>query len=357
MKKRNLITRCFYLGVYCWILAFGCLFFFSSCKKETVSKKLTPAFYHWKTDLKLGKTETDYLQSLKVKKLYLRFFDVDWDFEKRKAVPLATLNIKTAPPKYLEIIPTVFITNRTLLHLNESQMPWLCDKISTKIFETLQQLPNNQIAEVQFDCDWSGQTKSKYFHLLECLGEKFNPKQIQLSATIRLHQIKFFQRTGVPPVARGILMFYNMGDLNDVHTENSILDLDIAKQYLHNFKKYPLDLDIALPVFSWGVLIRNDRMIKLINNLSAVALADTSRFLKLSPHHYQVIKSTYLQGYYLYKGDLIRLEDVAIEKLEKAISILKNKINNNTITLAFYHLDTLVIQRYPFEVLENLCGK
>ena len=348
MKKYKLLAFSY------WLLAFSFLFF-SACKKETVVRKLTPAFYHWKTDLKLTATEINYLAALKVKKLYLRFFDVDWDFDKKKPIPLAPLNIQTALPKHLEIIPTVFITNRTLLHLEEKDIPNLCEKIKTKIFETSQQLLNNIISEVQFDCDWSGQTKTKYFQLLKCLKEQLKKEKIEISSTIRLHQVKFFQRTGVPPVDRGILMFYNMGDLNDINIENSILDLKIAKQYLHNFKNYPLDLDIALPVFAWGVLIRDNKMIKLINNLNAEALVDTTRFLKLSEHHYQLKKSTYLQAYYLYKGDIIRLEDVAVDKLEKAINLLKNEINNKTITLSFYHLDSLVIKRYPFEDLENVC--
>ncbi|MEZ4901823.1 MAG: hypothetical protein R2822_08725 [Spirosomataceae bacterium] len=49
--------------------------------------------------------------------------------------------------------------------------------------------------EVQIDCDWTVATKAKYFRLLQQISALLPPSVI-LSATIRLHQIKFYRTTG-----------------------------------------------------------------------------------------------------------------------------------------------------------------
>jgi hypothetical protein len=217
------------------------------------------------------------------------------------------------------------------------------------------------VREIQIDCDWSGTTKEKYFRLLRFLKKEIQKEKIQLSATIRLHQIKYFKKTGVPPVDRGMLMFYNVDDVKDYKTKNSILDLEVAKQYFFNFENYPLELDVALPIFSWGVLYRSGGMIKLINNLRAEDMADDSFFLPIrqaglqtDETHFEVIKSTYLQGKYLYEGDNIRLETVPLETLEMSAELLKSKIKNPNVTISFYHLDTTTIKHYPYGNLERV---
>ena len=53
------------------------------------------------------------MDTLQVHKLYIKYFDVDWDEAKEEAVPLAVVQIKDRLDATLEIIPTVFITNRT----------------------------------------------------------------------------------------------------------------------------------------------------------------------------------------------------------------------------------------------------
>jgi len=106
-----------------------------------------------------------------------------------------------------------------------------------------------------------------------------------------------------------MLMYYNMGEVRAWEESNSILNLEAAEPYL-NGKAYPLPLDLALPLFRWGVVFREGKMIRLINNLSAEALADRTRFFPMTPDRYEVQKGTFLQGHYLYQGDFIRLEAV-----------------------------------------------
>ena len=323
------------------------IFFLLSC--TPTKKEITPAFYHWQTNFSLSQSEKDYLQNFSIKKLYVKFFDVDWNGRMQEPLPVAEVILDTTELQSVEIIPTIFITNRSLKNYPLEKMEELGENILEKIFSI-----KKDVRELQIDCDWSGTTKEKYFRLLRFLKKEIQEEKIQLSATIRLHQIKYFKRTGVPPVDRGILMFYNVDDVKDDKTKNSILDLVVAKQYFFNFENYPLELDVALPIFSWGVLYRSGGMIKLINNLRAEDMMDDSYFLQTDETHFEVVKSTYLNGKYLYEGDIIRLEIVPLETLKKSAKLLKTKIKNPNITISFYHLDTTTIKHYPYEKLEAI---
>ena len=321
--------------------------FLSSCTSS--KKEITPAFYHWQTNFSLTQSEKDYLQDFSIKKLYVKFFDVDWNGRLQEPLPVAEVILDTTDLENIEIIPTIFITNRSLKNYPLEKMELLGKNILEKIFSI-----KKDVREIQIDCDWSETTEEKYFRLLRFFRKKIKEEKIQLSATIRLHQIKYFKRTGVPPVDRGMLMFYNVDDVKDYKTKNSILDLEVAKQYFFNFENYPLELDVALPIFSWGVLYRGGGMVKLINNLRAEDMVDDSFFLQTDETHFEVIKSTYLHGRYLYEGDIIRFETVPLETLEMSAELLKSKIENPNVTISFYHLDTTTIKHYPYGNLEEV---
>jgi hypothetical protein len=338
------------------------LFFLSGCSKEP-PRHVVPAFYHWQTELRLTAKERRYLDDLGVQTLFVKFFDVDWDEASGQPLPLATLQIDTANLGGLQIVPTVFITNRTLLNLSEQDVPTLAENIFAKTVDLAAGLPAFSPKSFQFDCDWTGKTKDKFFLLIAHFKKIAAATITDLSATIRLHQLKYFDQTGVPPVDRGMLMFYNMGDLENQETANSILDLESARQYLPQSpitvhqSPYPLPLDLALPLFSWGVLFRDGEMIKLINDLSEADLSDTARFVKIAPGRFRVKKSTYLKGYYLYEGDLLRPESMNAGQLEEAAALAGRVCARPELTVAFYHLDTSTLEMFPLEALERIVWK
>ena len=95
-------------------------------------------------------------------------------------------------------------------------------------------------------------------------------------------------------------------------------------------------------------------MIKLINNLTITDLKDANRFMPLEENRYQVIKSTYLNGYYLYASDIIRLESVSVDQLIASKAFLNNAFSNSNRTVSLYHLDTATLKHYTYEDLEVL---
>ena len=337
-------------------LLFFIPFCFLACQNPNKQQKTNThlGFYHWKTALELSSTEIAYLDALQAEKLYIKFFDVDWDFNQKKPKPLASLQVKTIPPKEIAIVPTIFITNRTFQHIKLKHTLVLGEQIVAKLKEQFKAFPAHTVQQIQLDCDWSGTTKEKYFSFLKFMQEELQALDIELSVTIRLHQVKYFEKTGVPPVKRGLLMFYNMGEVMAPSTENSILDLAIAKQYTASLADYPLPLDLGLPLFRWGVLFRHGKMIQLINQLAANSLVDTTRFLKKDSTHYTILKGTYLDGLYLYEADEIRLEAIQMKNLIASIELLRPYFENTDFDLLFYHLDEGVIEGFNWEGLKEL---
>ncbi|MCB9080526.1 MAG: hypothetical protein H6555_02325 [Lewinellaceae bacterium] len=331
------------------------LILLSACQPPKADVPPTRAFYHWQTRLQLSQPEQEYLQSLGVQRLYVRFFDVAWDASRQEAVPLATAQVDTIGLGRLQIVPTIFITNETLQQLSETAVDTLAARISRRIQEVGSPF-GWQYPEIQIDCDWTATTRPRYFSLLQALRRYWPSMQTQLSATIRLHQIRYPDQTGVPPVDRGMLMCYNVGTLERWDTENAIFETATAQPYLQGkARQYALPLDIALPAFRWGVLFRNGQLIRLINDLDPAELQDTSRFVPLTAHRFQVKKSTYLTGYYLYRGDLLRLETADTSELEAATALLRRYFAADAPgTIAVYHLDSVLTKRIPYAFLDGI---
>lgn len=324
------------------------LIFTFSCQKDTPPKELTRGVYYWKSVFKLSPKEQQMLDSCHVQKLYVKAFDLDWDVVKKQAIPKASIRFEKALPKNLELVPTIFITNQVLRQIPDNQIDNLAKFINdhlTLVWE------NTLFNEIQFDCDWTISTQRKYFKLLISLRKHF-PKKL-FSATIRLHQIKFAHKTGIPPVDRGMLMFYNMSDWKKPQIRNSIYDLDAASQYLGMLDQYPMPLDVVFPIFRWSIFYRNKRFLTVINNLDNQVLSNKN-FLQKTDNKYTVLRDTTAFGLSLRKGDLIRAEEVDFDEILKGSEALSKKISNQKLTFALYHLDTPTIYFYGYEKLRQI---
>lgn len=331
-----------------WVLITLCL---SACRQKT---EPLPAFYHWQTQLALDAGQEARLEHLGVKRLYAKFFDVDWDAGRQQLVPKAQIKIDSNHLGGLEeLVPCIYITNRSFLEATEEQIGQLSVQVFQKLNQLKEQLPVRiQIRELQIDCDWSGRTRSAFFDFLTEVRTQIEPLDWQLSATIRLHQVADPQGTGVPPVDQGMLMFYNMGTLSSWGEHNSILNLEAALPYLSGRRKdYPLPLDLALPVFNWGVLFRDGSFTRLLNNLDTIQLSDSVRFEKLAPYRFRVRKNTYLQGSYIYQDDLIRIETVHPAQLAASRKMLAPYLKSADY-ISFYHLDASALKQIPYADLE-----
>lgn len=347
-------AKCFRVWSAFRLLA-GC-FFLSACQpneqqKAESSNSVTPAFYHWKSTYAPTRPERERLKTLHVQKLYIHFFDVDWDVRTNRPVPKAFVRFREKPVG--SVVPVVFITNRTLLNLSPAGLTELATHIKQAVTQISQQ---NTISfgEMQFDCDWSTRTRDRYFKLLTLLSKQFT---CPLSATIRLHQIKYTDQTGIPPVSRGMLMLYNVADWKRADTRNSIYDTEVANQYLSFVSTYPLPLDVVLPIFHWTVVYRHNRFLTFLNNLDRKTLAN-SPFLasQADSMRFVATRDTVALGLSMQRGDLFRAEAVTAETLVNEKRRLVRQIQNQRITFALYHLDSTALAAYSLETLHTLLG-
>jgi len=274
-------------------------------KKE--NRNFNFSYYFWENNYNLEQDTND--------KLYIKVLDIKYS---NKLEIIETNFIKSAPKDF---IPVVFITNKTLQNLDYKV-------ISDQIINLVKKFNFN---EIQIDCDWSDSTKNNYFLLLKELKNNLNKN---ISATIRLHQIKYFNKTGVPPVDYGVLMYYNMSSLGDFSAKNYILDNNEAKKYHYNFENYPLKLKLALPLYSQAVQFRAKKAINLFENVEQIDFNE--EFEKLDENKYKVLKSHYFKGKYIYEGDILRFENVNEKELKIAFDDFFELSKNSFDEVIFY---------------------
>jgi hypothetical protein len=332
-----------------YTIMISCFFVILSSYSCHPSTPAGTSFYHWKSYYDISNQEMDYLESLDVKEIYLRYFDIG--IEAGKAEPLGKLVNKNDFDYPYKVIPTIFITNNTFLKTSTAELDDLVDKTSKLLQIIHKKVSEKEITGIQLDCDWTDSTREKYFLFIKKIKEKNN---WNISVTIRLHQVKYKKRTGVPPADEFVLMCYNTGELKNIKEKNSILEPDVVKSYTKGMSDYPHRLELALPLFSWGVLFRDGKLIKLIRNVNESTFKDSEKFL-IEGNQIEILAGTYLNGYYLYPNDQIRLEGVSQKMLEETADILNDHLSPSKII--YYHLDSIIIKKYDHELLENINHK
>lgn len=327
------------------------LCFLFSCTQKREPRTIEPSFYYWKSVLNISDFEKQKLDSLKVRTIYIKFFDVDWDETGKKPVPVAKLQASGYKLQgSISIIPTVFITNECIQRIDTSQIKKLAENIYSLLLEIKQANGFNTVPEIQIDCDWTETTKEKYFRLLNNIKQK--TPNTKLSATIRLHQIKFLGKTGIPPVDRGLLMCYNMGNLKNPATKNSILETEELKKYTGKLSGYPLPLDVAFPLFDWKALYRNNTYTGLMQGLPEFTFSNSFSIPK--DNRYYITKDTLLQGYDLRKGDMIRDEQSDMKEILSAAREINRHLKNTALRVSLYHLDSVILSKYSTHELESI---
>jgi hypothetical protein len=292
----------------------------SGCHSDKETPLIT-TFYHWQTTLAPDTTARALLAEYACDRLYVKAFDVAWTAGRPEPTALIRLEDTSALPA---LVPVVFITNEVFVEQPMGQLPELADQLVGLVEELLP-----EFRELQLDCDWTARTQVQYFTFLKAVRERLGTAR-ELTCTVRLHQYRDTKTQGIPPVGRATLMAYNVGDLNRWDTENSIVDTNILKTYLAGASDYPLDLDLAVAVYDWAAVYRRDNLGYLINEPDLTELQDTSRFRDLSTNdglRYEVVKSTYLNGIYLYEGDLLRREVAPPDQVEAQAALLRRYVN------------------------------
>lgn len=340
-----MIGRLFYF----LIVAFS-LLNITSCKKEVGSFD-SVNFYYWRTVYSFNNYEKHYIEQSKIDRIFVRFFDVEWNSQLNQGVPTAKITFSDS--LFLDkIVPVVYIKNNVFTNLDSSQIDSLAVRTSSLVNGILNSIHQNGHNEIQFDCDWTESTKEKFFLFLEKIKAS-NPDR-EIVSTVRLHQIKFKERMGVPPGDRAVLMYYNMGKIA-CDSSNSILDNSIGEQYLENLDSYPLQLTWALPTFSWGIHCVNNQPNHLLNKSVVEDYTSNNMFSRKAEGVFMVEKNGFFQGQYLFAGDFVKIESPTIADLNLALKMLNKYSDSQPSSVVFFDLDSINISRY--ESFISQCSK
>ena len=279
------------------------------------------ALYCWKTQVQFSAEEADFVKNNRIERLYIRYCDVG--LRDNAPVPIAPVAIDTLSVQGKTVIPVVYLKNEIfnseLTEGNSTYISTLAHRLGDYI-EQINRYYRLRVSEVQFDCDWSLSTKQAYFSMLEAFKKEY---PYRLSATIRLHQVKYREETGVPPVDYGVLMYYNMGRITATGA-NSIYDRSTALRYLGKLRAYPLPLDIALPMFAWGVHSADGQVLNLVGGLTHAEAQAISTLERIDASDiYKVAEQTYYKGRVWQAGDLIKIEEVSDAQRKEMLADLR----------------------------------
>lgn len=328
---------------FCFTL-FTLLLFFS-CKEK---HKPAVSFYCWKTNIELTGLELQTLQDNAVNKLYVRYFDVDKLPGETAARPVAPVQLNDAVKNYT-VIPVVFIKKRVFEGIDSGSIAQLAKNIHdlTGQINHSKQTSNTSI---QFDCDWTENTKDQYFSFLRQY-KKLSQKNI--SATIRLHQVKYYRRTGVPPVDNSVLMYYNMAEINS-GSQNSVYDKDVAAKYDASLAHYPLPLDVALPIFAWGQQVRDGHVVGLLNKMNENHFTGDPNFISAGKNRFRAVHACFKAGYYLQENDEVKIESVSEAELLYMAEQINKYLPVSPQTVIFYDLDNVNMVRYEKGIYQKV---
>ena len=307
-------------------------------------------FYHWKTTYEVGTIAKEYMSKLQSENIYLHVFDVvkrnGEIIPEAKLVPFERDTTLTQ-----NFVPTVFITHSVFGNYNDDYEV-LADRILSLTNQVFYSNGLSPYQELQIDYDWTKMTKDNYFKFLQILSGKaetqYHPAKI--TCTIRLHQIKDVRDMGVPPVSKGYLMCYATSNPTDGMNSNSILDVELLKSYTQHLEAYPIELDYALPLFSWGVVTNHLGKTKLVNGLSSADMS-TDAFKKIGENKYEVVEDGFVHNLYLNKGFTIEIEEITPKLLGKAKSYLDEKLKGNY-HIVYFQMSDGFLKRFTIDDLK-----
>jgi len=315
-------------------------------------------FYYWKTEWSASPAILQTLSGDRIDRLYMRLFDVEWNERDGAAEPIAPLRFESAPPRGVEFVPVVYITNAVFLKIAYGDVEALADHVWNKIGR-LTGAAGVTFGELQLDCDWSDGSRRNYFHFVDLLSRRLHAEGKIVSTTIRLHQIKYVERTGIPPAARGMLMFYNFGRVEAEASRSSIFNPEDAGRYSSYIARYPLTLDVVLPAFSWGVHSREGRVLGLLEHVAAADAESFDGFSRVAANRYTASRSFFFRGRYFAMGDLLLMETTTPGITREAAAMAKRGAGWRKTygTVALFDLDERRSNTYSGAELESILAK
>lgn len=297
----------------------------NEAKPAAVEQKVAEnSIYHWKSTFELDSLELDFIKRHNISRIYTKMFDiaVEHSFVSSalEPVPIATTQFVSIVPEGVEIVPVVYITIEALKSMVNREAEY-AELIVERIVAMCNYNNLGAIHEIQFDCDWTESTIKSYVQLCSKASNILDKRDIDLSITLRLHQLA----GDVPKVDRAVLMLYNTGALKNPKTRNSILDIVTVKPYVKRVE-FPYPLDYAYPAFGWGVKFKDGKFQAIVSENESVAA----------------------------KNETIRKERPTAEDILKVKRLVESVVGKPDRGSIIYHLDNSQLKNYDDDEIAKI---
>ncbi len=337
--------------------AIACAILLAICGCTSRHETSHNAIYYWRTTLDLTQAERDFLKDHDIDWLYLRYFDVDmdWNADNYAPVPKATIIFNDSLPQGAEIVPVVYITPDAIENMQMREDEY-ADKILRRV--TAMSLRHGiDFEELQLDCDWARLTRDTYYRLCEEVKRRLGDGK-RLSSTIRLHQLT----QDPPPVDCGVLMVYNTGNLQRMTTDNSIFSRRDIEPYLRDDRltDYPLPLDIAYPAYGWSLLFEanGDDEPRFKRIMRRTDFSEFPQVEKKKDNLYEVTEAVYFTPEspqdHAYQGDLIRTERPSAREIIAVKRMIDSRLKRRPHGNILYHLDESQLKHYSDNEIDKI---
>lgn len=298
--------------------------FLAGCNRvENTVVELKNSIYHWKTTFDINDAEAEFLKKHNIERIYVKMYDVATEHNfllgKSDIVPIATTKFVSTIPGNVEIVPVVYITIEALRAMGGREAE-LAELIVERTLAMCRYNKCGKIREIQLDCDWTSSSKEVYEKLCGIVRTTLRAKDIDLSITIRLHQL----RESAPPADRGVLMLYNTGLLKRYYTKNSILDIADVKLFVKD-GRYSIPLAYAYPAFGWGVKFK-----------------------------YNEFEAIVPEGTVASEDEYVRNERATVSEIIEVKTFVEEKLGKPQSGNILYHLDDAQLKNYTEDEITQI---
>jgi len=122
---------------------------------------------------------------------------------------------------------------------------------------------------------------------------------------------------------------------------------------------YPLKLDIALPLFSWAIHIREGRVIQVYGKIRRRQLTDQVHFEPIEGQaDYRAKTSFFLDGIYIKQNDIFKLEETDSNTLNAAAQQLTQHLpKQKHTTIIYYELANIDLSKFNEETITQISAR
>lgn len=316
------------------------------------------ALYFWRTEWASSAELQSAMKDAGINRLYMRFFDVEWDNNEKTAHPIAPLRFSSPAPNGVEVVPVIYLVNAVFLKMSYEDVPKLADNVLIKV-RAMADFEKIPFKELQLDCDWTDDSRRNYFRFVEILHNTMKSEGRSLSATLRLHQVKYASRSGIPSIDHGMLMFYNFSQIQGDEPGHSIFSEQDAARYTSYIARYPLKLDVVLPMFSWSVHARDGEVLGLLEGIGSAEAGGFEGFREQSANRYAATRSFFFRGRYFMEGDSLLVEETTPRITRQAAALARRGAgwSRHYDTVALFDIDQDRLKDYSSKEIRGILNE